>query len=153
MGEFQSLLINPPLVVALVACGLAQLSKLIVELVQHRRFNPKVLVETGGMPSSHSAFVAALAAAVGESIGWSSVEFAIATVFAIVVMYDAAGVRWAAGRQAAALNQLIERLEPEQAEEFSALKEALGHTKPEVFIGSVIGVAVAMLAYELLPLA
>ncbi len=68
-------------------------------------------------------------------------------------MYDAAGVRWAAGRQAAALNQLIERLEPEQAEEFSALKEALGHTKPEVFIGSVIGVAVAMLAYELLPLA
>ena len=139
---------NQVLVTALVACFFAQFLKLVVELVRHQTLNFHVLFETGGMPSSHSALVAALAAGVGQTRGWSSTEFALATVFAIIVMYDAAGVRWAAGQQAKILNQLMEGQAQQQApeEQIQKLKDMLGHTPLQVFIGSVVGVTVSLLA-------
>ena len=129
MQDFGDILNNQVLLVAIIACLVAQLSKLIVELTKNRKFNIRALVTTGGMPSAHSAFVAALATGVGQTMGWSSPDFAIATIFAIIVMYDAAGVRQAAGKQARILNQIIDELFSE-GKEFNEdrLKELLGHT-------------------------
>ncbi|MEM8604291.1 MAG: divergent PAP2 family protein [Cyanobacteria bacterium P01_H01_bin.121] len=142
---------NQVLVVALLACGLAQVLKLVFEAMTHGKFNPLVLVETGGMPSSHSALVAALATAVGQTIGWSSTEFAVATIFAIIVMYDAAGIRQAAGLQAKVLNQIMDRMvQTDSSITRETLKELLGHTRLQVFVGASIGVAIALIAGSLL---
>ena len=97
MQDIGNILDNRVLLVALVACVIAQLLKLIIEVIQNRKLSVQVLVTTGGMPSSHSALVTALATGVGQTVGWSSSEFAVATGFAIIVMYDAAVVRQAAG--------------------------------------------------------
>ena len=94
------------------------------------------------MPSSHSALVTALATGIGQTVGWSSTEFALATIFAVIVMYDAAGVRRAAGDQARVLNQIIELFEDHQITE-DRLKEILGHTPFQVLVGSILGVIVA----------
>jgi uncharacterized protein len=138
---------NRVLIVALAACLLAQAAKLIIELILHRKINFRVLVESGGMPSSHSALVTSLAAGIGQTKGWASGEFAIAAVMAFVVMYDAAGVRQAAGKQAKILNQMIDELfqgEHQFAE--MRLKELLGHTPVQVIVGSIMGVAISWLA-------
>lgn len=133
--------------VALLACLIAQASKLVIELAKNRKFNFRVLVTTGGMPSSHSALVTALATGVGQTVGWDSAEFAIATIFAIIVMYDAAGVRQAAGKQARILNQIIDEFFQEKPEFNEArLKELLGHTPFQVIVGSILGVAISWLA-------
>lgn len=151
MQDFGDILDNRVLLIALVACLTAQATKLIVELIRNHKVNFRVLVETGGMPSSHSALVAALAAGVGQTAGWASSEFAIATVFAFIVMYDAAGVRRAAGKQAQILNQMIDEFfqgEHELAEE--RLKELLGHTPVQVIVGSILGIAISWLGEWLL---
>ncbi len=138
---------NRVLIVALAACLLAQFLKLVVELVRHRKINFRVLFETGGMPSSHSALVTALTVGIGQTIGWASPAFAATTVFAVIVMYDAAGVRQAAGKQAKILNQIVDELfqeKPEFHEE--RLKELLGHTPVQVILGSMLGLVVAFLA-------
>lgn len=147
MQDFGDILDNRVLLIALIACLIAQAAKLFVELVVNHKVNLKVLVETGGMPSSHSALVAALATGVGQTVGWASSEFAIATVFAFIVMYDAAGVRRAAGKQAQILNQMIDEFfqgEHQLAEE--RLKELLGHTPVQVIVGSLMGVAISWIA-------
>lgn len=147
MQDISEILDNRVLLVALVACFVAQGLKLIVELIKHRKLNVRVLVTTGGMPSSHSALVTALAAGVGETVGWSSAEFALATVFAIIVMYDAAGVRQAAGKQAKILNQMIDELFHEKPDFFQdRLKELLGHTPVQVIAGAFLGMVIAWLA-------
>ncbi|WP_338038519.1 divergent PAP2 family protein [Neosynechococcus sphagnicola] len=110
MQDVSTILHNRILLVALIACLIAQVSKLFVELVRDRKISFRSLVETGGMPSSHSALVAALATEVGQIDGWESTEFAIAALFALIVMYDAAGVRQAAGKQARILNQIIDEV-------------------------------------------
>ena len=97
---------NQILVVSLLACFTAQGLKVIIELIRDRELNFRYLVTTGGMPSAHSALVGALAAGIGQTMGWSSPDFAIACLFAVIVMYDAAGVRQAAGKQAKILNQM-----------------------------------------------
>ncbi|MFB2977123.1 divergent PAP2 family protein [Microseira sp. BLCC-F43] len=147
MQDFGKILDNHVLVVALIACLIAQLSKIIVELVRHGKVSLRVLTTTGGMPSAHSALVTSLAAGVGQTVGWASPEFAIATIFAIIVMYDAAGVRQAAGKQARILNQMIDELFREHPT-FSEdrLKELLGHTPFQVIVGSVLGVTISWLA-------
>ncbi|MDY6940319.1 MAG: divergent PAP2 family protein [Cyanobacteriota bacterium] len=143
MQEVYHIFNNQILLVALVACLLAQASKLIVHFAQHRTVNFRVLVETGGMPSAHSALVAALAMGVGRTIGWESTEFAIATIFAGIVMYDAAGVRQAAGKQARLLNQIVDELFQEQEFNEDRLKELLGHTPFQVIVGFMLGVAIS----------
>ena len=147
MQDFGDIIYNQVLLVALLACLIAQLSKLVIELAKNRKFNFRVLVTTGGMPSAHSALVTALATGVGQTIGWATPEFAIATIFAIIVMYDAAGVRQAAGKQARILNQMIDELFQEDSK-FSEdrLKELLGHTPVQVIAGSILGVIVSWLA-------
>ncbi len=92
----------------LAACGVAQLSKLVIELVVHRRWNPRVLVETGGMPSSHSALLTGTTAALGWVEGFGGPLFGLAAVLCFVVLYDASGVRRAAGLTAARVNAMGE---------------------------------------------
>lgn len=144
MRDFFSILDNHVLVVSLIACLSAQLFKVVFELLYHRKVNIRAIVETGGMPSAHSALVTALAVGVGQTQGWASPEFAIAFVVAVIVMYDAAGVRQAAGKQARILNQIIDELFRENPEfNEDRLKELLGHTPVQVIAGSALGVVVA----------
>lgn len=148
MQEFcNSILDNRVLLVALIACLIAQITKLAIELGRHGKVNVRVLVETGGMPSAHSALVTALATGVGQKLGWNSPDFAIAAIFAIIVMYDAAGVRQAAGKQARILNQIMDELFTEHPTfNENRLKELLGHTPFQVIVGSVLGVTISCLA-------
>lgn len=147
MQDIGDILQNRVLLIALVACIIAQAIKLIVEIIKNRKLDIRVLVTTGGMPSAHSALVTALAAGVGQTIGWGTPDFALATVFAIIVMYDAAGVRQAAGKQARILNQMMDELFDDK-HEFSQdkLKELLGHTPVQVIAGSALGVTISWLA-------
>jgi acid phosphatase family membrane protein YuiD len=147
MQDFDNIIHNQVLLVALLACFIAQVLKLVVELGRHRKLNVRALVETGGMPSAHSALVTALATGVGQTNGWDSSEFAVALVFAIIVMYDAAGVRQAAGKQARVLNQIIDEFfQGEHQFREDRLKELLGHTPFQVIIGSMLGVAISWIA-------
>jgi acid phosphatase family membrane protein YuiD len=134
-----ALLDNGALWWGLAACGTAQLSKLLIELVVHRRWNPKVLVETGGMPSSHSALLTGTAAALGWQQGFDSGLFALAACMCFVVLYDASGVRRAAGLTAARVNTLAE-----PSADQKPLKENLGHTRLEVLVGRLMGPLVAL---------
>lgn len=147
MQDFGNILNNSVLLVAVVACLIAQASKLVVELIKNGKVNIRSLVGTGGMPSAHSALVTSLATGVGQTCGWASPDFAIATIFAIIVMYDAAGVRQAAGKQARILNQMVDELFSEHHSfNEDRLKELLGHTPFQVIVGSVMGVTISWLA-------
>ncbi|MDX2214228.1 MAG: divergent PAP2 family protein [Oculatellaceae cyanobacterium bins.114] len=146
MQDISHILDNHVLLVALIACLVAQVLKLVVELIRHGKINFRTLVETGGMPSAHSALVTALAFGVGQTVGWETSEFAIAIIFAVIVMYDAAGVRQAAGKQARLLNQIVDELFHDSSINEDRLKELLGHTPVQVFAGSLLGAAISWLA-------
>ncbi|EAW35807.1 divergent PAP2 family protein [Lyngbya sp. PCC 8106] len=147
MQDFGHIIQNQVLMVSLFACLFAQTAKLAIELIRFGKVNFRALVTTGGMPSSHSAFVSALATSVGQSIGWESPEFAIAVVFAFIVMYDATGVRQAAGQQARILNQIIDELFQEHPQfNEDRLKELLGHTPFQVIVGLTLGIVISGLA-------
>jgi uncharacterized protein len=124
-----------------VAWSIAQVSKVVLSSARKRRLNLRVLAETGGMPSSHSAIVMGLTAAVGKYSGLDSAAFAIALIFSFVVMYDAAGLRRAAGRQAEILNRLVEDLVHMRGMQEQKLRELLGHTPVEVLVGAALGIA------------
>jgi len=130
---------------ALVAWGIAQLTKLVVHSVRQRRLDLRILASMGGFPSSHSALVMALTAVIARLNGVGSPLFALALIFSVVVMYDAAGVRRAAGHQAAVLNRLIDDLFQHRRIAEQRLRELLGHTPIEVFAGAALGVAVGIL--------
>jgi uncharacterized protein len=149
MQEFAAVLDNHVLLVALAASLIAQSIKLVIELIKNKKMNFRVLVETGGMPSAHSALVAALATGVAQTMGLGSPEFAIAAIFALIVMYDAAGVRQAAGKQARILNQIMDEFFQEEHKFNEArLKELLGHTPVQVIVGTALGVAISCLANQ-----
>ncbi len=139
---FTELLDNSALCWGLIACGVAQTSKLLFELVIHQKWRPSVLIETGGMPSSHSALVTATASGVGLQLGFSHPTFALAATIAFVVMYDASGIRLSSGLMAARINQLPADNWPLQPEK--PLKESLGHSRLEVLVGSLLGPAIAL---------
>jgi len=132
------------LLAPLVAWTIAQAAKVLLTSVRQRRLNLRVLAETGGMPSSHAAIVMGLTTAVGKYAGVSSAAFAIALIFTFVVMYDAAGLRRAAGRQAEVLNRLVDDLVHMRGVQEQRLRELLGHTPLEVFVGAAIGLAVGL---------
>ena len=145
MQEVADILQNRILLVAIIACLSAQGLKLVIDLLRSRRLNVTYLFSPGGMPSAHSALVGALATSVGLAKGLSSAEFAIACLFAIIVMYDAAGVRQAAGKQAKILNQIIDELfQDEHNLNEERLKELLGHTPFQVLVGLSLGISIAM---------
>lgn len=152
MQDFEAIFQNKILLVSLIACFSAQGLKLIIELIRHRKINFRYLVSTGGMPSAHSALVGALATGVGLTKGWESPEFAIACLFAVIVMYDAAGVRQAAGKQARILNQLLDEFlqDSHQLNTEERLKELLGHTPFQVLIGLTWGISVSILIISVL---
>jgi hypothetical protein len=133
------------LLAPLVAWTIAQAAKILLTSFRQRRLNLRVLAETGGMPSSHSAIVMGLTTAVGKYAGVSSAAFAIALIFTFVVMYDAAGLRRAAGRQAEVLNRLVDDLVHMRGVQEQRLRELLGHTPLEVFVGAAIGLAVGLI--------
>ena len=139
---------NGVLAWGLAACGLAQLSKLVIELIVFRRWRPAVLIETGGMPSSHAALVSGTAAAGGWQEGFASSVFALAATVAFVVMYDASGVRRAAGFTAERVNALQDSLWEAPFEK--PLKERLGHSRTEVLVGSLLGPMIALLGLNFL---
>ena len=149
-SSLKELLDNSVLTWALIACCIAQVSKLFIELIFFRRWRPSVLLETGGMPSSHSALVTGTAAGVGLEIGFSHPDFAIATTIAFVVMYDASGIRRSAGYTAKKVNLISQKISSSSLEE--PLKETLGHTRLEVLVGSLIGPSVALPGIAFLPL-
>ena len=141
--QFVYILDNAVLAWGLAACGLAQFSKLLFELIFKQKWRPSVLLETGGMPSSHSALVTGTAAGVGLELGFNDPVFALASTIAFVVMYDASGIRRSAGLTAARVNQILEDNSNELTSE-NALKESLGHTKIEVLVGSLFGPIVSL---------
>lgn len=139
-GQIRS---NEILMIAILAWAIAQFFKIISWAFVSRELNFKRLVEPGGMPSSHSAFVTSLATGLGLREGFDSPIFALATVFSLIVMYDASGVRRAAGKQARVLNAIIEDLNRRQLHP-ERLRELLGHTPFEVLVGALLGVIIAI---------
>jgi acid phosphatase family membrane protein YuiD len=125
--------------------SLVQGYKGIAWFLRTRRWNLRRFVETGGMPSSHAASVAALSTEVALHQGVGSVMFGVTLYFSLVVMYDAAGLRRAAGRQAAVLNRLIDQHWEHPEQETQKLMELLGHTPLEVAVGALIGVFASLL--------
>ncbi|HHU60955.1 MAG TPA: divergent PAP2 family protein [Natronincola sp.] len=134
---------NEVLIVSILAWAIAQFLKIVTWALISKKVNFRRLVEPGGMPSSHSAFVTSLATGIGIKEGFSSTLFALAMVFSLIVMYDAAGVRRAAGKQATVLNSIIEDLNRRELHP-ERLKELLGHTPVEVVIGALLGIVVAI---------
>jgi acid phosphatase family membrane protein YuiD len=140
------LLQNRALIASTASWILAQALKVVISYVRERKFDFRWFVSPGGMPSSHAASVSCLAVFVGRRFGPASTELAIVVVFALIVMYDAAGVRRAAGRQAAILNRIVREVHALKGLRNERLRELLGHTPIEVIAGSVLGIAIALVA-------
>ncbi|MCC8160766.1 MAG: divergent PAP2 family protein [Oscillospiraceae bacterium] len=137
---------NSVLITALLGWLVAQVLKIV--LSWDKKFDFKRIVGSGGMPSSHAAFVMALTMAVGFTDGFDSVAFAISAVVAFVVMYDAAGIRRSAGQQAVILNKIVESvLQADFPRTERKLKELLGHTPIEVFGGAILGIIIAIIRH------
>jgi acid phosphatase family membrane protein YuiD len=139
-----SLLHNDILIASCLAWVLAQISKLLIVLLRERELQISYMTSAGGMPSSHSAVVVALATRIGMEEGVASPLFAVAFVFAGVVLYDAAGIRRAVSVQARILNRMLEEVIEYQRFNEKRLLELLGHTPFEVFVGSLLGLLVAL---------
>ena len=140
-----SLLDNRILLASFLAWAVAQVSKTIIDLIQQRRLILSRLVSSGGMPSSHSALVTGLATATGRVSGFGSAAFAIAVVMASIVMYDAAGVRRAVSIQARILNQMIDEAFQGSPMAEKRLRELIGHTPIQVFVGALLGIGLGIL--------
>ena len=137
---------NKFLIVPFIVWCCIQLFKFITDLVINRKPNFKRLFGAGGMPSSHSAIVTGLATLIGKYEGVDTRIFALALIVAFVVMYDACGVRRAAGKQAALLNKIVETPGLSGVQVSERLVEVLGHTPTQVVVGALIGVIVGLIA-------
>lgn len=146
MDKITELFQNHILITALLSWAVAQVIKTLLTFTLTKKFDPERLVGAGGMPSAHSATVCSLVIAVARSIGFNSAEFAIAVILAAVVMYDAMGVRRAAGEQAKVLNRMLEKQYNEETDSDipGELKEFLGHTPLQVLAGALLGILIAM---------
>ena len=140
-------MISEVLLISVCAWAVAQLIKVCVVLIRERRLDLRYFVISGGMPSAHSATVCALATAVAMTQGLNSVAFGITAILAIVVMYDAAGVRRAVSRQSIILNRIVRELRERRPrdEVEHDLRELIGHTPFQVIIGAALGILVAWL--------
>lgn len=147
MNIFQQIFSNKIIGVSVLSWFLAQLIKIFIDCIKNKVINPSLIISSGGMPSSHSSFVTALAFATGFQEGFDSSLFAITFVISMVVMYDASGVRRAAGKQAEVLNIFIANFEKHGIKIDSKLKELLGHSPIEVFAGAILGIFTAIIMY------
>ncbi|WP_003539998.1 divergent PAP2 family protein [Desulfotomaculum nigrificans] len=145
---FYWLILNKILFAPLSAFLTAQVLKGLLASLHSKKWQWSRFHGAGGMPSSHSAMVTALATAAGLSYGWSSSLFTITAIFSVIVMYDAMGVRRAAGNQARILNQILEEMGRQDGQQnVKALKELIGHTPVEVAVGALIGVIMAAVVF------
>lgn len=153
------ILANYPLVAALLGIIIAQTIKVPIRLIITKEFKPGLAFSTGGMPSSHSAAVAALTTGIGMLEGIQSPLFAAACIFSVIVMFDASGIRRQAGEQAVIINQLINDFQDfvegtkdwkdkKEDEKRQELKEIMGHQPIEVFVGALLGILIAFLLYR-----
>ncbi len=142
MDVFTQIVTNKCIYVPVCLWFIVQVLKIIIEYIKTRKINFRRLVGAGGMPSSHSAIVCALASCVGKEYGFGSGIFAVALIFAFVVMYDATGVRRAAGKQASILNKMLETPQMTSIQVQEKLVELLGHTPIQVFVGAILGFVV-----------
>lgn len=152
MTWMEALLHNRWLWTAIIASISAQLIKVLLILLLDGKWRPEAFMETGGMPSSHSAMVGAICTVVGLTQGFESAVFAVAAVLGLIVMYDATGVRHSSGVQAKLLNELMQELKDVVREGFAPkpIKVLLGHTYLEVLVGAGIGVLVGYLSFRVL---
>ena len=142
---FEEIITNNALIIPICSWALAQVLKAVIMLLQKKQFDVRFLVRSGGMPSSHSAFVTALATSVAIIEGPGSVAFAISAVFTLVVIYDAAGVRRSVGQQSVMLNHIIRDFRERRPAKVWGhdLRVFLGHTPLQVFVGALMGIAIA----------
>ena len=134
----------------ILAATIAQTLKVIFHFIKNKKINFKIFTTTGGMPSSHSAGVIALATSVGLIDGITSITFAMCMGFALIIMQDAQGLRRAAGKTAATLNRVVREITSHQeTKPYEVLKELLGHTPFEVFCGALLGVVVAFFVHTM----
>lgn len=145
MNNFVGFLQNKFVYVPFLLWFFIQLFKVVYDLVTTKKFNFKRIIGAGGMPSSHSAVVTGLATLVGKYEGVNTPIFAVSLILAAVVMYDACGVRRAAGKQASLLNKIIETPGLTGMEVSERLVEVLGHTPVQVFVGALIGIVVGLI--------
>lgn len=138
---------NKVLVIPFLVLIITQVFKTIYFSIKNKKLDLFTLLTTGGLPSSHSSLVSSLATVVFKVNGAGSAEFAIAVILAIIVMYDASGIRKAAGEHAKILNEMMEEKEYYSSKEYKKLKELLGHTKLEVFIGLLTGIFLTIVLY------
>ena len=147
---------NRVLIISICSWMLAQVIKTIIDVIINREWNPERLVGSGGMPSCHSATVCAMATSSGLIYGMQSFEFAISCILAVIVMYDARGVRRETGNQAVLLNHMMDYFNtlesPQKKIEFNQekLKELIGHTPLQVVVGALLGVGIALILYQIL---
>jgi len=143
MVFFQEIIQNEVFVVTFWSWFTAQFLKVILTLIKDKKLNLYRMVGSGGMPSSHSSLVMGLSTAVGLENGWDSPIYAVALAFSLIIMYDAAGVRRAVGKQAIILNTIIEDLYKHKHIGSPRLKELVGHTPYEVLAGATLGIVLA----------
>ncbi|MBQ9658795.1 MAG: divergent PAP2 family protein [Clostridia bacterium] len=146
MNTFTSFITNKYIYIPFLLWFGIQTFKVIWDLVETKKFNFKRILGAGGMPSSHSAVVTGLSTLIGKNEGVGTALFAVSLIFALVVMYDAAGVRRAAGKQAKLLNKIVETPGLSSLQVQEKLVEVLGHTPIQVFVGAAIGIIVGLIA-------
>ncbi len=142
MQIFNDIIHNKCVYIPFILWFLIQTFKVLTELIVNKKLDVKRIIGAGGMPSSHSAVVCSLATCIGKQYGFDSGIFAISMVMAFVVMYDAAGVRRAAGKQARILNKILETPGLTTGEVQEKLVEVLGHTPIQVFVGAILGITI-----------
>lgn len=146
MNTIISMITNKYLYIPVIIWFAIQSFKVICDLITTKKFNFKRIMGAGGMPSSHTAVVVSLATLLGKYEGVDTPIFALAVIFSFIVMYDAAGVRRAAGKQAKLLNKIIETPGLSYLEVQEKLVEVLGHSPIQVIVGAIVGVTVGLIA-------
>lgn len=139
---------NKILITTISTWLIAQSIKVILGVIIKKKFDFRLFIGSGGMPSAHAAGAACLATSTGMECGFDSVYFALAFAFAIVVMFDAQGVRRSTGKQASILNKIMEDIYWQGKIQELRLRELIGHTPVEVIMGLFLGVAIALISYS-----
>lgn len=149
MTIWQQIFRNEILVSAVIGWLVAQVLKTILDIALNHSFNPERLVGSGGMPSSHSSTVCALTVSSAQVYGLGSFEFAVSFVLAMIVMYDAMGVRRETGKQAKLLNSILSQnpMKLSNIEFQEKLKEYVGHTPLQVAAGAILGIVLAFVVH------